>query len=63
MTSIEALAAMVRDLIAYYLWSEDDSGDENLLEAAYEELRAVLGPSTEESVGAALAAIQDAHDE
>lgn len=60
---ITEAAIRARDLIAYYLWSEDDSGDENHLEAAYEALRAVLGPSTEESVGTTLVAIQGAHDE
>ena len=48
-----------RDLIATYLWNEDDSGDENDLLDAYDKMAAVLGASTEESVGRTLAASQE----
>jgi hypothetical protein len=48
-------AERTRDLLANYLWNEDDSGDENDLVAAYDELRDILGPSTEAGVGATLA--------
>lgn len=47
-------ARRARDLVANYLWNEDDSGDEDDLHEAYEALRRVLGPSTPESVGATL---------
>ena len=52
---VEEVARRTRDLLANYLWNEDDSGDENDLIAAYDELRAILGPSTEVSVGETLA--------
>ncbi len=40
----------VRDLLANYLWNEDDSGNEADLEAAYHRLEAIFGPSSEESI-------------
>ena len=51
----EERLARARDLVANYLWNEDDSGDDDQLQRAYDEMAAVLGPSTEESVGDTLA--------
>ena len=53
--ALTAAATKTRDRLAWWLWSEDDSGDDNELVAAYDELRAILGPSTEEGVAATLA--------
>lgn len=55
--ALRTAAEKARDLIANYLWNEDDSGDENDLHAAYDTLRHVLGPTTEEGLGQTLAAL------
>ena len=46
-----------RDLVANYLWNEDDSGDDDQLSFAYDLLAAVLGHASEESVGQTLGAL------
>lgn len=51
-TPLREAAIRTRDLLAWYCFSEDDSGDDDDLVAAYDELRAILGPSTEEGVAA-----------
>lgn len=56
---LRKVAARTRDLLANYLWNEDDSGDDSNLEAAYDRLRDLLGPSTEEGIGKTLAAVYD----
>ena len=56
---ITGAAIKARDLIANFLWNEDDSGDENNLLDAYDLLRETIGPSTEESLAETLAAIPD----
>lgn len=53
--ALRTAATKARDLIAHYLWSEDDSGDEDDLHTAYEGLGAIIGPTTEEGLGQTLA--------
>lgn len=55
--ALRVAAERARDLVANYLWNEDDSGDETDLEAAHDLLVAVVGPGSEQSVGETLAAL------
>lgn len=47
---------VARDMIARWLFEEDDSGDDNDLDYAYDALMGILGPTTEESLAATMAA-------